>query len=225
MTRKLTAACLALVACIAFAGAPASAFATNDPEVTHPTGTLLGVGTKFSGTNVGNIVFTNSSGNIIHECSTATLTGALTKNDGNNVEAVISSLAFTGTGVGGACTSSSGNLTFTFNPATNGLPWCLRSTSTMATDEFQIRGNECSKLARPIRFVIDISAGGTCTYQRTAAIQGTYKTHPEDAVLSISKVELPLLEGSILCPSSTFLDMSLTLETDTTESADPLYIS
>jgi hypothetical protein len=229
MHRKLITACMALAAFAAFAVMPAIASATNDPDLTHPTGTLMPAGkghpaSGIKGTNVGLTLMTNSSGGILTECNSAVMTGTLIKNDGSNVEGNISSATFTGTASGGACTGSFGNVTVTTNPATNGIPWCLRSTSTMATDEFQVRGNECSKAARPIRFVLDIIFGGSCVYQRGTAIPGTFKTHPEDALLSISKVEFPLLEGGFACPSVGFLDMSFTLETDSV-STEPLYIS
>jgi hypothetical protein len=223
MHRKLIGAFLALAAFAAFAVAPSIASATNSPEITHPTGTRLATGTKIEATNIGTTIMTDASTNTLVECSTATMTGTLTKNDGSNVEGNITSASFSGTGSGGTCTGSFGNITVTPNPATNGMPWCLRSTSTMATDEFQLRGNECSKAVRAIRFVLDAPFGATCTYQRGSAVVGTLTTHPEDAVLHVSHVEFPLLEGSFICPGAGYLDMSFTLETDGSNS--PLYIS
>jgi hypothetical protein len=226
MGKKLITACMALAAFAAFAVMPAGASATNDPDLTFPTGTLMPIEEKIEGTNIGKTIMTNAAHEPVVECDTATMTGKLVKNDGSNVEGTIEKAEFKNH-TASTCTSSSlGNVTVNANPATNGLHWCLRSTSTMATDEFQVRGGGCNQLARPIRFILQGAFGVTCTYQRTAALSGTYKTHPEDAILSITTVEFPLLEGGFLCPSAGFLDMTFTLEKDTTDGkSDPVYIS
>jgi hypothetical protein len=86
----------------------------------------------------------------------------------------------------------------------------------MLTDEFQIRGNECTKAARAIRVTYDLPFGVVCVYQRSAAFTGTFTTGLGKTVLSMTKVEFALLEGGFGCPGGTYFDMSFTLETDET---------
>jgi hypothetical protein len=224
--KKLITACMALVALAAFA-LPATASATNDPDITHPTGTLMATNTKILATNTSVAKFSGFGGLLNVECQTASMTGTLVKNNGTEAEGTIETAKFSGTGTNGDCTSNVGPVNATPNTGTNGTPWCLRSTPTMATDEFQVRGNSCSSLSRPIRFALDVTnAAETCVYERSTAIPGTYTTHPSDAVLSISSVPFTRISGSaFVCPSEGSLTMSFTLETDTTASADPLYIS
>jgi hypothetical protein len=207
----------ALVFCaalVAFAATPTAATATNNPELVE-NGARVEAGKSLQATSQGNLVATDLSGNTIWSCETVILTWDLLKNDGTNVEANITAATIKNKEAS-TCSSSIGATTVTTNPATNGLPWCIRSTSTMVTDEFQIRGNSCGSLARPIRLVFDLPFGIICTYQRPSAISGTFTTGIGKTVLSISKVEVPLLEGGFGCPSATNLDMSLGLETDGT---------
>jgi hypothetical protein len=218
MKSKLIAACMALAAFVAFAVMPAAASAS--PELTHPTGTTLPVGTSILATNTTPTKFTSAFTEVT--CSTATMTGKVAKNSGTEVEGEVTSATFSGTGAGGDCTSGAGDVKVTANPATNGLPWCLRSTKT--ADQFEIRGGACSAASRPIRFGLDFTSGLTCVYQRTGGATGTFATHPEDAVLKLEEASWPLLEGGFLCPSEGKLDLTFTLETDTA-TADPIYIS
>ena len=223
MRSKLIAACLGLAAFVAFAAMPALATAKNTPLVVE-NGTAVATGTKIQATNVGITKMTTSLGTI--ECSTAILTGTLTKNTTGTVEGNITSAKFGGTGAlqAGAeepeCTTKAilgGDTTVTPSTATNGLPWCIRSTEAMATDEFQVRGNECAKAARAIRFALDVTGIGTCTYERSSAepIPGTSTTSTTDSVLSISEVNFPAVAGNPFgCPGSGKLDMSFTMETD-----------
>jgi hypothetical protein len=221
MSKKLMTGLLALVALAALA-LPAAASAANNPLVVE-NGTAVAVGKKITATNVGPTVMTTSLGNV--ECSTAILTGELTKNTTGTVEGNITDAKFGGTGAlqAGAeepeCTTFAifgGDTTITPKPATNGLPWCIRSTTAMAEHEFQVRGNSCAGLARPIRFAMDITNIGTCVYQRTAAIPGKYTTSTTDSTLSISEVEFTKFEGPFTCPGSGKLDMTFTMETDAT---------
>ena len=228
MAKKLFAALMALAAIGAFAAATASA----NPVITHPTGTVLATGTKILGTSVGETKMTSNLGTI--SCSDATLTGTLTKNNtAEGVEGDIESAAFTGTGTTAAgepspeCTTTfAGNVSVTPNPATNGLPWCVKATT--ATDEVQIRGGSCTAASRPIRFTMVFTSGliGTCVYQRTAAAVGTLTTDVsgQDATAEISEQEWTKFEGGAGCPSFGKLDMKFTLETDT-ETASPMYFS
>jgi hypothetical protein len=200
------------VAMAAMAASPAGAMATNSPELVE-NGTRVEPGNLINGTKVTNALFTDSSGNILLSCEVATLTGQVTKNDGSNVEVTISSAIFTNAG-GANCSGSLGSTKVTMNPTTNGLPWCLRSTTTMATDEFQIRGNSCAGASRSMRYVLDLPFGVECTYQRSAARIGSFTTGIGKTILSSTTAESPLQEGSFGCPSALFLDLSFTLETD-----------
>jgi hypothetical protein len=167
---------------VAFALLPSIAQAANSPEVTYPTGTRLAVGTKIKGQNVGEPHMTFNLGTLY--CSTFNVTGTLAKNTVGEVEADIETAEATGTSAGGACTNpKTGTMTWTFSSITNGVPWCLRSTPTMAEDEVQIRGGKCSEAARPIRIVED---GFGCILERSSAMVGTLKTDPETAVVSFS---------------------------------------
>jgi len=210
------------MALAAFAVMPAMASAANTPTVVE-NGTAITTNTKILATNVGTTKMTTSLGTM--ECSTAILTGELISNTTGNVKGIITEAKVGGTGATqtGApepeCTTEAifgGDTTVTpaLTPATNGLPWCFEATSAMATDEFQVRGNSCANVARPIRFAMDITSIGTCVYQRTTAIPGKYTTSTTDSTLSISEVEFPKLEGGFACPSSGKLDMTFTMETD-----------
>jgi len=55
MTKKLILACMAIAAFAAFV-LPATASATNDPQLTDSFGTVA-VGSLIAGTNVGNTIF------------------------------------------------------------------------------------------------------------------------------------------------------------------------
>jgi hypothetical protein len=207
MAKKILAFCAAIMA---FAAMPAVASASNSPQLVDPN--PLAIGATIEATNVGNTVMTDASGNTLLSCEVVTMKGTVTKNDGSNVEGNISVANFKNSTTS-TCSGSIGATTVTTNPATNGLPWCIRSTSTMTTHAFEVRGNECAKASRAIRFVLDLPFSITCTYQRSAAIPGTYTTG-STTTLSISKVEFPLLEGGFGCPSAGYLDMKFELETE-----------
>jgi hypothetical protein len=220
MYKKLITACMALAAFVAFAVVPSLASAS--PELTEPTGTTLAAGSLIEGTNIKPTLFTSAFTKV--ECTTSTVTGKVIKNTGSEIEGEVSFAKFSGTGSGGDCTSSVGDVLVTHNPATNGLPWCIKNTKT--ADQFEIRGGACSAAARPIRFTLDFTSGLTCTYQRSTGALGTFTTHPEDAILSVEEQSWPLFEGGFPCPSEGKLDMTFTLETDTKDgTADPIWIS
>jgi hypothetical protein len=214
MSKKLIMACMAVAAFAAFV-APATALATNDPDLTcDQGGSLCAVGTKIVGTNVGVLLMTDANTNVLTECSSATMTGTVTKNDGSNVEGTIETATFSGTGTNGECTSSFGGITVETNIG-NGVPWCLRSTSTMTTNEFQVRGNSCSLASRSITFVLNSTTIGKCRYNRPTPAPGTYTTEATgDAILNIAGQEWAKEEGSVLCPTKGFLDLNFTLETE-----------
>ncbi|HWN73669.1 MAG TPA: hypothetical protein VNN15_07680 [Solirubrobacterales bacterium] len=217
---------LVIWATLAFAVLPATASAANSPEVTYPTGTRLAIGSKIRAHNVGEVKLTTDEGT--YACSYGELTGTLTKNNGTEVEASVETDAFAGTGVEDKCTSTAspiGEFKLTANPATNGLPWCIRSTPAMKEDEVQIRGGSCSGEAKAIRFTLDVKAPSFyCIYERASAIKGTYSTHPADTLLTTSEIAFTLVRGTVVCPSTLASDSSMTVESDK-EAAEPSYIS
>jgi hypothetical protein len=234
MHKKLTTACVALVALAAFV-LPAAAQATNKPLITHPTGTTLATGSLITGTNVGNTLLVTTGGETKLTCTTATMTGKLTSNTTGNVQGNITAATFTGGGSGGACTGI-----FNAVVVPEGLPWCLKSNSEMENDEFQVSGGECGGTASKIKFTLKVFGSETqkCVYESTTttAVKGTYTTHSTgDAVLTTPRAGGTLSGDSgfnkisdttpfELCPKSSALKMTFTLETDEA-TAKPLYIS
>jgi len=199
---------------------PSMAQAANSPELTYPTGTLLAAKSKIKATSTGYIKLTSG---MEFGCFMAEFNGTLTSNNGTTLEADIESSLVTGTTTTHKCIGSNiGEFTWTFGTATNGMPWCLRSTSAMAADEFQLRGGSCTAAQRPIRFVWDTESVGECVYERSGTMIGTFTTAPEDTVLTIAGQEFTRLSGSILCPSNGKLDMTLTV-TETSSGA-PTYM-
>src|SRR4051794_24044133 len=106
MSKKLITACLGL---FAFAAFVLPAVASASPQITHPTGTRLDPTGKtctttsnaicIVGTNVGNTVLkTDPTGetkpSVLSECSTAKMTGWLTKNTGTEIEGTIHTATF-----------------------------------------------------------------------------------------------------------------------------------
>lgn len=217
MKGKLTIAYMVALSVLPFA-APA-----NAAELAYPTGTKLATGSALEGQNVGEARATNGSGKSLWECTAVSVTGSLVKNDGGSIESELEYVSFSGTATESRCTSSFGNLKIT-TAVENGLPWCIRSTAAMAENEFQMRGGKCAESSRQIRIIVDSSAIGECTYNREAAISGTFTTHPEDAILAISAAEFSREAGSFLCPSVTWLDLSLTLEKDAA-GVNPVYFT
>jgi hypothetical protein len=200
-------------------------YISGGPLLTYPTGTKLATGSKIRARSLGALKFTNASESTLWECGSAEMTGTLKTNSGSAIEADIEDASFSGTGTEGTCTYPlAGNTEWTFNSATNGLPWCLRATSGMAADELQIRGNSCANEARPIRVSFEITAVTSCRYERKAAITGSYTTHPEDAVLHFNNAIFLEIEPKEACVDETTLDTSLTLERDEA-GTKPMYIS
>lgn len=210
------------------AGAPT--YISTGPKLTFPTGTLLASGSTLKATNVGNITYTDTAGTSnLFNCSSGQWTGTVRRNSGTEVEADIETASLSGTGSSGTCTYPYGNIRWTFTPFANGLPWCVRATSAMASDEFQMRGGKCSEASRPMRVLWEsvTEAETECVYERssTSPIPASYTTHPEDASVAISEAEFSRASGSTACPGSLKLDSTFTFERDNTPEAAPLYIS
>jgi hypothetical protein len=235
MSRKIIMACMAVVALAAFA-LPASASASKatleeagvplDPTTKECTGVKGTICIRATNTDTVSTL-TNASKEPLAECTNVSMTGYLLKNTHAAIEGTIAAASFNGTpGVTPHtthCKSSFGTITVTTNPATNGLQWCLRSTETMAADEVQIRGGSCTAAARPIRFILDSSVAGECTYERSAAVVGEVTTTPNPALIHIKEQEFPRIAGGFLCPSKGFLDLTMSLYTDT-EKEEPLTV-
>jgi hypothetical protein len=233
MYKKIITACLALAALAAFV-VPTAASAS--PELTAPTGTTLAAGSKIIGTQIGISKLTDTSGGTLLECTTGTMSGEVTKNNGTETEGKITSALFGGTGTQAAgepkpeCTANSffgfGNASVTA-VVSEKAPWCLRATSAMAKDEFTVSGGACPGGGK-IKFIMNTTGVGECEYESTGHVTGTFTTHPEDAVLTVSSSTpqttngFAKIRGSFACPSSGVLDMSFTLET---AAGAPIYIS
>jgi hypothetical protein len=191
---------------------PAGASAANMPQITHPTGTVLPVGTSITSTNIGleRIRFSNFS---TTECTQLKMTGTLVKNKAGEVEETVETANFSG------CSVST--------TVGNGTPWCLRSTSLMSEDQVQIRGNSCSLAPRSITLEVN-----GCKYERSTAtgpLLGSLTTDTgggaTDAIIHIPGGAGSKFLPEPPCALSLELEMSITLETDTTTTADPLYFS
>lgn len=236
MSKKLITACMGLMALAAFI-LPASASAS--PVITHPTGTTLSLSGKsctgvsntvcIKAHNVGVTKMKDTSGNTLTECTTATMTGYLTKNNDLEIEADIHSTSFTGTGSNGECTSTFGGITVDTNIG-EGTPWCIKASNTLEANQFQVVGGNCGT-PKEITFVLTSTTVGTCKYTRetkTNPIKGTYTTHSTgDAILTLAagaNTSFSKEEGGIFCPSEGTLEMSFTLETDNA-AGETLYIS
>jgi len=148
------------------------------------------------------------------------MTGTVAINGGGNVEETISSVTVVGLQalIGGEPDKACPGL-FIFS-VTATTPWCLRSTPTMATDQFQGRGGACNEATKTIVFLLGTGSIGTCTYERTAAtgpIKGIFTTTTSPATLTVTSTAAGSgftrsSPSSALCPTSMVLKMSFTLE-------------
>jgi hypothetical protein len=221
MFKKLTTACLALVALAAFA-IPASASAAS-PALTTAGGALYTGAVK--AVNVGVTKFTSGGGGPTVECSNDLLEGNVITNAGAGGAIVgeVTSAAFKGTEAGERCKSSLGSVTVkTGNPdaVENGTPWCMTAEPGVAM-VLSVRGGKCSESARKITFILEIHSIVTvsCKYERTAPVTGTYNTSPEDAkgiLTGGAGTEFTGEAGnSGTCPTTGTLDMTFELQTST----------
>jgi hypothetical protein len=203
MYKKILAFCMAL---IALAITPAAASAS--PQLFEGA-TAVATGSAVTGTNVGNIVFTNKSfGDIT--CTKAHLAGTVTANGGKLIEGNIESASFTGEAVDGFCSSTNG----TVYKVTPEVPWCIKSSVLGAAS---IRGGKCSEAARPVTFTLDAYttstiALGSCKYSK-AEVNGTYASSTEPLDFQFSEQEFTGPSGFTFCPSSGKLDGTIRLET------------
>jgi hypothetical protein len=227
MRRKLSLTCMVVAALAALGVGASTASAVNDPQLTTKGGALVPVGTSnLTATQVGETALLSTSGAVLISCSTGTGTGAVVKNSGGTVEGEITSLKIGGTGTLAAgepaneCTGSFGNLSVTAV-----LPWCLRSTPTMATDEMQVVAGKCPGTGN-VKFLAVSTTAGTCEYEAVGPIKFDFLTSPNDAQATVRSTAagsgVKLIKGGFLCPSSAMLKGTRTLE-DT--SGNPLFVS
>ena len=212
---KLIRACMALAAFAAFAVLPATAMAENNPQLKEG-GTALATGVGIVGTNEGITRFTDTSGNTLVECSKATLSGTLTKNTVGGVEGEITTFDFSGTGAVNAhnglpeCTGSFGAAFITV--VTN--PLCVRSTNTMATNEFQVSSGKCAGGGK-VKFIIGSTTIGECEYETGGPVKGDYVTNTSEMKVrnTAAGSGASKIRGGFFCPSSGMLAMTFKLET------------
>lgn len=251
---KLIKPCIAMAAVAALFVVPSVASATS-PTLCETTALgcdsiTVGADTTIIATNVahtGEVTTTKmvtGLGNV--ECETATLTGKLTKNAGGVIEGDIETAEFWGKPgqkpphpAGQRCSGGFGGDTLvtpnhTNNPChtpTGGtshcsLPWCLKAEGNK--NVFSVRGGNCSEAARPLTFTLDTTTLGACSYERKAAVTGTYTTHPADLVATVTggeEAKFTKITGSAFCPNTGELFMAFTLTTDVGgEEGDTLYI-
>jgi len=234
MSKKIILACVALVAFAAFA-IPTAASATNSPELVEGSNPPVTVptGTKIVATNVGNMVLFETGGSTpVLSCTTASITGTLIKNDGSNIEATIESAKIGGT-VGTIIGEPEPECTGLFNAGvtTLGLHWCIRSTATMATDEFRVGSGTCPTTGT-ISFTLQRTkaTGGIedCIYDSTEALKGIGTTGTDLVHFGRTPHNMngfTRTAGAFPCPASTEIEMTFTIETDTTASNDPIIIN
>jgi hypothetical protein len=219
---KLIKACTALAAFATLAVLPATASAENNPQLTEGP---LSAGARIVALSVGNTIFTDTSGNTLVNCSNAKLAGTLLNNSAGGLEVELTTFDFRGTGTVSThnglpeCTGSFGNAYITVANS----PLCLRSTSTMATNEFQVSSGKCAGGGK-VKFIIGSTTIGECEYETGSTIKGDYKTNPPELTVRNTAVGsgASKIRGGFLCPSSGMLKMSFSLET---ESGTPITIS
>ena len=148
MQKKLIAALLAVAASAALVIVPA---ASASPVLTNAKGEAVPVGTEIKATAVGNGVFTGGF-NVV--CTGSEGSGVVTANTGTSVKGEIpaNNLKFSGTGSGGECTSSLGNVTVSVNSK-------ICSETTKGTDSGVSTG-----CGNPITFSFAVTGSVTCRY-------------------------------------------------------------
>lgn len=234
MSKKLLTLCMALVAFAALALPAVAAASPELGETLEPEKwTKAEVGHKILATQLGSSKLTETSGGLLLECSTGTMTGELTKNSGTEIEGKITSATFGGTGQQATgepapeCTGATafGNASVT-PVVSEKAPWCI---SSKGEDKFSVNGGACPGTGT-VKFKMATTLVGTCEYESTGTVSGTYNTEAAgDAVLTIGSSQtqaergFKLISGVFGCPTSGVLDMQFTLETDGTPNS-PLYI-
>jgi uncharacterized protein YcfJ len=243
MSKKLIMACLTLGALAAFALPAVASASPRLCETEGATCTNIAVNSKLLATQVGTTTrLKDTSNNVVLTCTTAEMTGELTENTGSHVAGKITFATFGGTGATATgephseCTTPIGT-GVSVTPIVSALaPWCL-TTINVAEGKDEFTANKCG--GGNIKFVLAITGlANPCEYESTEHVVGTYQTHAAgDAIMSVTPTPhnggagegttngFKKVAGPLACPTTGVLEMSFTLETDTTASADPLYIA
>jgi len=171
-------------------------------------------GSKFIATNTGDARFATSLGPI--DCTKVVLTGKLRTNSGTEIAQEVETASFTGTGAEERCTTSFlGNIKVTPKK----LPWCIRATSKMTADTFELKSGACGGTLGTMEFTLDSTTVGECTYTK-AAVTGSFTTGL-GGTSSVSEQEFVKSAGSGFCPGSGKLAMTSDLYTDSNGSEGP----
>ncbi|HET9154328.1 MAG TPA: hypothetical protein VFN85_09465 [Solirubrobacterales bacterium] len=212
MSKKIITVCMALTAFVAFA-LPATASAANEPQLTSE-GRLIPPGTTLVGTAVG-FIFTDTNGNPLNSCSTAKLTGTVTKNSESTFEEEVPAGNATVSGTGAVssdnslpeCTGSFGNSFITVPTA-----FCLKSGPGQAEDEVLITG--CTG---KVKLIIGSTTAGECEYESTGAVQADSTTGGTEASITTRDTSagsgMKKIRGGFLCPTTLAIRVLYALET------------
>lgn len=159
----------------------------------------------------------DTSGTSLVKCSSSQLAGEVRHNSSGTFEAQLSSASFSGTGAVSAhnslneCTGSFGNAYITF-----GLPLCLRSTPTMAEDEFQMSGGTCASPGN-VRIIVGSTTAGACEYESASSFKGDVTTGGTEGHFTIRNTPagsgMKLIKGGFLCPTSIKVSFGTDMET------------
>jgi hypothetical protein len=180
MHKKILAICAALVA---LAVVPAMASAS---PVLQEGGTTVATGSTITATNSGNTVLTSNLGSVT--CTNSDMHGKVATNSGKLIEGTIESASFTN------CSSWAGSVIVTVE----GLHWCINS-GTLGS--FTLRGGGCNEGQRALKFTLHFSFG-SCTFERTSSVGGTYKAGETPAKLTLTgEPEFVRTVGGFGCPS------------------------
>ncbi|MGN6202680.1 MAG: hypothetical protein ACTHNY_09775 [Solirubrobacterales bacterium] len=152
------------------------------------------VGATVQATSIGVPLRTTSIGS--DDCKRSVMHGNVTANTGSQISIELSSFYL-------ECVSASGFFTL----QGKGLPWCWKTTKS---DSFELRGGKCSEAAKSLTLLSSLSEA--CSYTRTA-LSGTFKTSPEDVVMTLLDQEFAV-EGGFGCQPFK-LDINYTMETAT----------
>jgi len=199
---------------------PATASATNKGQLTE-NNMPLAPGVKIQATNVGETkLFETGGSTAVLSCTTSTITGTLIKNT-DGIEVTIETAKFGGTGqtIAG---EPEPECTGLFNAGVTplGLHWCLRSTTTMATDEFRVGSGACPNTNK-IKFLLQRTkaTGGIeeCEYESTESIKGTGTTGTD--IIHVGRTPhntngFTRIKGVFPCPASSEIEMTYTIETE-----------
>jgi hypothetical protein len=210
MHKKILGICVALVALGAMI---APAMASASPVLTE-NGTAVATGVNINATleegTTSKLTIVKGGEAVV--CTKSTLTGKLTKNSGTHIEGDITVASFKGSAAEEKCTTN-----FIGNTAVdvNNPSYCITAGGELAKDTFQILPHLCGGTGGTFTFTLT-GALGTCKYERSTAISGTFTTGGTQATLTVTGE--PEFKGEATntfpCPAQGWLDASYVLETD-----------